>query len=517
MKTKKLLSILLAAGMTVSMLAGCGKSETVSNGNNSKGNETSAEPTKIVVALMTLRPMDSSKTDEVEAAINKIAQKKINVIADIHWYDAATYGTQIPMKIQAKEKLDLMMYTPVPTASFNSFMSQNQLMDIGDILKKNAPDVVKTLGDYLKGTTTSKGVLGVPNLGPFSGYETIVMRKDILDQLGLTEKAQNMKTWTDYEAILKEVVSKAKIAGIVNSDAEGTVISPMPYMNGSNNFKENYYYDRFDMNSLVMIDENTNKVISTFSSEEFQKVIERANNWYKQGLIYKDAATAKDYGQTLIKNKVGFSYIAQLEEGNEVGIKASTGFDIVTAKVTQSKVGTGIFTKFGFAVPVTATEPEAAAKFLNLLYSDQEFVNTLTWGIEGKDWVKNDKGMAEYPKGVTADTVNYHTADFLYGNRFLITPWAGSPENIREIQKKENEKAPVSKYLGFSVDDTGIENEVTACANVVRQYKPALVSGSADYKKVYPEFIDKLKAAGIDKVIQTYQKQLDEWLVKNGK
>jgi putative aldouronate transport system substrate-binding protein len=513
MKTKKLLSILLAAGMTVTMLSGCGKSETVSSGTTGSQGNAAAEPAKIVVGLMALKPMDSSKTDEVEAAINKITEKKINAQVDLQWYDAATYGTQIPMKIQAKEKLDLMMYTPVPTASFASFSSQNQLMEIGDLLKKNAPDAVKALGTYLNGTTTSKGVFGVPNLGPFSGHETIVMRADILNQLGLTEKAKNMKSWTEYEEILKQVVAKAQIAGIANADAEGTVISPMPYMNGSNNFAENFYFDNLgESNSLVSVDEKTNKVISTFGSNEFQKVIERANSFYKQGLIYKDAATAKDYAQTLVKNKVGFSYIAQLESGAEVGIKSTTGFDILTAKVAPSKIATQMLRKWGFAIPVTAKEPDAAAKFLNLLYSDEEVVNTLAWGIEGKDWVKDSKGMAAYPNGITADNVKYHTADFLYGSRFLIKPWVGSPENLRETQKKENDSAPISKYLGFSVDNTGLENVVTACANVVKQYKPSLVSGSADYKKVYPEFVDKLKAAGIDKLIEAYQKQLDAWL-----
>ena len=46
-------------------------------------------------------------------------------------------------------------------------------------------------------------------------------------------------------------------------------------------------------------------------------------------------------------------------------------------------------------------------------------MNTLTWGIEGRDWVMGDDGYATYPDGVTSETVSYHEGDFLYGNHFI--------------------------------------------------------------------------------------------------
>jgi putative aldouronate transport system substrate-binding protein len=79
-----------------------------------------------------------------------------------------------------------------------------------------------------------------------------------------------------------------------------------------------------------------------------------------------------------------------------------------------------------------------------------------------------------------------------------------------------NKSAKRSKALGFGFDPTPVKTEYAAVTNVVTQYKMPLETGSVDPDKVLPEFISKLKAAGIDKVIAEKQKQLDEWAKANG-
>lgn len=264
---------------------------------------------------------------------------------------------------------------------------------------------------------------------------------------------------------------------------------------------------------LIAVDEETDTVESYYFSEEYEKAVARAHEWYKAGLIYKDAATSQDMGDTLIKNNVAFSTIETGELGVETTKGTATGHEVLCKKITEAIISTQACFKFGFAVPVTATEPEAAVKFLNLLYSNADLLNTMAWGVEGRDWV-NKNGEAAYPDGVTAETVAYHTADFLNGNQFLVLPWEGDGADFREIQKSLQDLAPISKYMGFSFDHTGLENELTACFNIGEQYRNGLNSGSVDYKTVLPEFREKLKAAGIDKIIEAYQEQLNAWLGK---
>ena len=526
---KKIISILLVLSMVSVLFVGCMQTEdTSSNGDDPVVNEASSdesddggaseevdeEPAEIVVALMTLAPMDTSQTDAVEAAINEMTLEKINTKVDLMWYDAANYGTQVPMMIQANEKLDLMMFTPIPSASYASFKNQNQLLDIEDYLNEYAPAVVAELGTLIDATSTPDGVLGVTNQGPLANNVTITMRKDILEELGLVEKAENMTTWSEYEEVLTAVTENTDLAGIINADAEGTVISPVPFMTGENEFSNNFGYDQLgDSYYLVYAEQDTDTVKPYYKSDEFYNMISRAKEWYDKGLIYKDAAIAKDYATTLLKNEVGFSQVNAIEVGAESGIESTVGKDLLFKAVAPSMLQTASANKWGLTIPVTATEPEAAVKFMNLLHTDKDVINTITWGIEGVDWVQNEEGLATYPEGITNETVTYHTADFLYGNRFLITPWEGESVHVREEQRRVNDEAQVSKYMGFSVDTSDITTELTACFNIKEQYKANLVSGAVeDLDATYAEFIEKLDAAGYQTIIDEYQRQLNEWL-----
>lgn len=522
---RKLISLLLVFTMLAAMFMGCGKSETVQDAGENTNTGTDVENdidtdqddeemSEIVVGWMSFAPLDEKQTAAVVEAVNAITEKEINTHVDIQFYAPDTYATQIPMMIQANEKLDLMMYTPVPGASYDSFKGQNQLMDISGYLDTFGKDIKDNLGDLLKATTTKDGIFGAPAYRLMAGDLYIVMRKDVLDDLGLTEKAQNMTTWTEYREILEEVVAKTDLAGVANCDADGSVLAVSPYYLGSDSFAENRAFDTLgDSYYLIAVDEETDTVESYYFSEEYEKAVARAHEWYKAGLIYKDAATSQDMGDTLIKNNVAFSTIETGELGVETTKGTATGHEVLCKKITEAIISTQACFKFGFAVPVTATEPKAAVKFLNLLYSNADLLNTMAWGVEGRDWV-NKNGEAAYPDGVTAETVAYHTADFLNGNQFLVLPWEGDGADFREIQKSLQDSAPISKYMGFSFDHTGLENELTACFNIGEQYRNGLNSGSVDYKTVLPEFREKLKAAGIDKIIEAYQEQLNAWLGK---
>lgn len=518
---KKLISAILVTGMTASMLFGCGTSEQVSETSNTSDSEASTdaqaseeEITDIKVAFMSLSPMDDNNTKDVVDAINKITEEKIKVHVDIKWYDPSTFATQVPMMIQANEKLDLIHYTPVPGAGFTSFQGQYQLMEIGSLLNEYAPDAVNILGDLLNATSNKDGVFGATSYRLLSSDQYIFMRKDILDELSLTEKAQNLKSWTEYEEILKAVTESKDIAGIANNDAQGTILSPQPCYNGNDNFADDSMYDQLG-DSYQMIAAGEDQVIQCYYfTEDYKNMIDRAADWYQKGYVYKDAATSQDVGQTLLKNGITFSAVGLSELGVEETYRASTGYEMVCPKISNGVIETGSCHKFGFAVPVTATEPEAAVKFINLLYTDKDIANTLAWGVEGRDWVKNANGEAAYPDGLTAETVQYHTADFLYGNQFNVLPWDGSGSDLRDKQLEVMKNAEVSKYMGFTVDSTGIENEITACFNVTKEYKAGLASGSLDVEKSYKEFCEKLKAAGIETVIATYQDQLNRWMAE---
>ena len=78
-----------------------------------------------------------------------------------------------------------------------------------------------------------------------------------------------------------------------------------------------------------------------------------------------------------------------------------------------------------------------------------------------------------------------------------------------------NKSAKDSKAMGFLFDDSAVESDVSALANVVSQYRGSLNSGSVNPEEYIPKFLKDLEAAGIDRVIEAKQKQFDEWLKRD--
>lgn len=547
MKCKKLLSMLLTGAMAASLLAGCGGnpeseaqpagqsqngqeaagggSEGSQDGSGSEGNAAadSGEMTEITVVLRTLGTVDESASDAVEEAVNEITQSRINVAVDLMWVDSAKYETQVPMMITGNEKMDLMMFTPNPSTTYNTLMAQNQLMDITDYINEYGPEIQNTLGDELLGATSKDGrIYGVGNYGPLTFKAMLLVRRDLADAAGVTQDLENAATWTEVKEAIKAISDQSGL-GLVNADVNGSVLMANPALCSGENFSDGYVYDNLgDSSNMFMANKETGKVECMYFDEDVKEVLRRTYDWYQEGLVYKDAAMSQDFGATLLKNGVGCGMMTTTEVGGEQTSIATTGYDMIVLNPVDesaSMITTGNLTKFGFCVPVTALEPEAAIKFLNLLYTaDSGLGDLLSWGIEGRDYVINEDGLADYPEGVTAETVQYHIADFLYGNRLNVTPWAGNEPNVREIQKEANEAAEVSPYLGFNVDNTGLEATLTACINVFEKYKTTVLSGSTtqDFDTYYQEFLDELTANGIDELVAAYQAQLDEWLAANG-
>ncbi len=529
---KRLTAMILALGMVVTAVAGCGNAEQSGNNNASDSKSSNAsdngevsdneddadddddEAADITVALMSLAPVDSADSQAVEDKINEITESEINVHVNLEWYDGGTYGSQVPMMIQGGDKLDLMMFIPV-AATFTSLMGAGQLMDITDLLDEYGQDIKEVQGDMLVGCSLNGRIYGVGNYGDKAAFQTMLIRTDVLEEVGRLEDAKNATSWPEIEDIMKDVTA-AGYTGFINNENTGTVLYPNGFLNGSDQFSENHATDTLgDGYLLVTTDPDTDTVNCKYFTDDFKKMIERVAKWYNEGLVYKDAGTAQDYGDTLLKSDVGVAKVAQTESGGLATIQATTGHEFTDIRICNKAITTESCTKFGFGIPVTATEPEAAMKFLNLLYTSQEMENTLTWGIEGRDWVLNDEGYATYPDGVTAENVQYHTADFLYGNQFLITQWEGSSVT-REEQKQATADCPLSKYFGFQIDNTGLENTLTACYNVEQQYIATLMSGSAgdNWEATLTDFQNALKAAGIDDLIAAYQEQLDNWLAQ---
>lgn len=539
-KTKRWVALLLAMVMVAVTLAACSKSEgtgqttkpteapATQGGDETKAPETTAgdtsgeetqapagekawdgEVTDINVMLMDLRGI-SENAQPVIDAMNAITEKTIGVRIHVTWAGTGDYATQLNLSISGNEQLDLAMIVPIEASSFTTLSSNGQLMDITGYMNNEGKETLDLVGDYIGAYSIEGKIYGVPTYRNYGSSVYLIMRKDILEQVGMLEKAQNLSSWTEAEEIFAAVAEQtdlAPIAGAKNVSYQGGSLF------GDDSFANTTSFDNLSDVLNVVYTDNEGNVSLLPENENFRKQMDRVRSWYEKGWVYKDSLVNTDHVDTLLKAGVAFCAIETSELGVETSKLEATGYDMLCVELVPNMIGSSYVNKFGLCVPVTAQEPEASVRWINELYTNPDLTNLLVWGIEGEDYVMVN-GEADYPEGKDASSVAYHTADFLYGNYFNAHPWAGNGADFRQVALNALKNSPVSPYLGFAVDQSQLTNTIAAITSVVDKYKGTILCGAYTDAE-YDEFVAALKTAGVEEYLAAYQEQLKAWMEAN--
>ena len=531
MRLKKLISMGLVVIMMLA-LAACGNSEksqsTTSGGpthtkleKNDGQSETGTlekadeDIAEINILFWTLNTVPS-ELDDVEEAINEITREKINTEIHLDIVDMGSYAQQVNLMVSSGEKLDLMVTLPGDTAHFNSMTSQNQLMDITELLEEYAPELLEIVPkEWLAGTTIDDKIYSVTSYGDKATPLCFVCRTDILEKTGIDPST--LKTAGDFTklfAVVKDM--EPQINPLTGSNKN---VMTTPYMIDADG--KFFSYDGLGEgnNSIIAImPGDGSKISNRYETDEFRATCDWINQWYEAGYVDKDLANKDDTAESFIKGGTAFGYFKMVSGGSAGAgsMQQAHGYEMTVIELADAVINTGVIRKFSWAVPQNATEPEAAVKFMNLLYTDEDIVNLLTWGIEGQHYRTMEDGTLDFLEGQDANSCGYYLGDCsaIIGNGFIAKVRSGQSADYRQQTLELNQKAQVSEFLGFGIDNTSAENTLTALTNVVKELRPALGCGLKGSEGVQ-EMIDKLKAADVDRYIADMQKQLDDWIAAN--
>lgn len=453
----------------------------------------------------------------VEDAINEITEKEINTHVNLNLFETGAYAQQMNLMMSSNEAVDLMVTLPGGPCSFSTMASQSQLMDITELAAEYAPGVLEEQKEVLRSTTINGKLYGIPANKAFVTAVNIYMRTDVLEDLGLLEKAQNMSSFSEYEEILETVKNSEKwgyLAGIAAQGGYSEIINIANSLLIKDKFSECSYYDNLGDNMSIVgvyAGDDTSTVFNFFSSDEYRTLCDIAKDWYDKGYIYKDSATTSETAPSLIKSDAVFSFLSQTEIGSENAVSINCGTPITAVQVIKLPIATSSVTKFVWAVPNTAKEPEAAMAFYNMAFSDSRIANLLAWGIEGVDYEIKENGTAGFIEG--NDSPAYQTGDTCWPNKLMITPWENDEPTLRQRQRAARANAEYSQYLGFSCNTSGISTELGSVSGVIEEFKKQLNAGVAPAGTL-DDFIKKLEASGVNVIVEEYQKQLNAWLNK---
>ena len=500
MNKKKAMALLLVSVMAGSMLAGCGSDNASSSNDGSSKSADSSNQDSYTVKI--LAPGDASTDDcaKISEAASKITEEKFNTKVELTRVGFGSYDQQVNLTLASSEKLDLMYEY---CGNVTSAISSGQIVPITDYLDSYGSDMKSQISDSdWKCVTFNGDIYGVPaNKEKATGWG-FAMNKEMADATGIDYSS--IKTEEELEPLLEKVKEMYPyVYPIVSNNGSMSLMTDQDDLGG-------------DIGSLESASGDNTTVINYYGTDEYMNEMKLRYDWAQKGLIMPDASTSTENANSLIGAGKGFGRFTNTKPGIEKEMEKEVGKEVVVLEMVKPYTTT-TRVDIVWYVPHNSEKPERAVQVLNEIYTNPDLANLFINGLEGKhyEFVDKEKGIVNYPEGVNASNTGYTSLPWAWPNETISYIWEGLDSDIWDQIQEFNKDATVSPAKGFAWDNTEVQNEVTACANVVAKYGPALECGSLDPETTIPKFLDELKAAGADTIIAEKQKQLDAWLEAN--
>ena len=434
----------------------------------------------------------------VEEAVNEITLKKVNVRVNLEVLEMGAYLSQMPMQVSAGDKIDLITTFPAASGTYTTMVNNGQLLPLNELLEENAGELLETVPESLfQATTVDGNIYAVPVYTDQTNDLYWICREALLTEAGFT--ADDVKDYNDITKVFAAVYEKHPDMKMISTGAQNLIGSAGVLFTGTT-------YDTLGTNIAAVMVENEgqeSKVVSIYETPEYKDCIRVLNEWYQAGYIDRDAMIRED-DPTPDKNV--FSWFLAGNRSRTATNARVAGEPVVDVKLAEGCVTTGIETILTMAIPTSATEPEAAAKVMNLCYTDQELKDLVSYGIEGVNYEIDENG------GVSIFEENNFAINSvgLFGNVFIASSIKEYIEIGYDMSKIDQSALNYSPLLGFFVRTDTISSEVAQLSTVTEEYVKAIECGMSD-DAAYQEFLDKLRASGLDKYLEEIQRQLDEW------
>ena len=515
---KKFFSLALVAMMLVAMLAACGGGDGSSSGTgggtggSSSSGSTSAggsdsqpeetfEHAELVVSYVMFAP-EPADLQLVQDAINEITERDLNLSITLKGHNVAAYGEQIRLQLIAQEQVDVFITgNMVIFDLFSNQVMNGQLLALDEYMDKYGQGIKEVMGDYASVGKMNGKIYGVPQNRDLAVARSFVFMADVADRNGI--KPEDITNYEELEAalaIIKE--NEPDMYGVHPGDV------PAPTVNGLG------FVDALD-NSFGVLDDvfsGSTTVVNLFESQKYLDNVKLAKKWADAGYQYPDADVSDASPYELMGAGRVFGFLSSYKPG--IATQASqritgnpkTYVSVLSDAWTYSEK----VTNFMWSISAHTKDPVQAMRFMNYMYTSEEYMNLIGWGIEGTHYERVEG--TEHTIRQISDTYQTGTT-WIFGNEMLCYVAEGDPDNLREEMNTFNQGAVASPATGFIFNPENVANEVAACTVIYNEVNRSIGCGLVDdVDAAAAEISQRLYDAGLQKIIDEKQAQLDAYI-----
>ena len=493
---KRVLTMALAALLVCALFAGCATTPASSTPGKTESGAASQEPEKLDPVELVLFMYQNAGTGDkqVQDAVNNLdAMKAINTTVKFDMLpDGDAYQDKISLVLSSGEPCDIVMADL--DANYIARAKAGAYADITDLIENKYTKLHDTLTpEHWTLAKVNDKIYGVSTYKEMSLEWGFFISHKFVEEKKIDLTNRNLGNIDDILQALKD-------------DGRETFMLTFGQLQFFTQISWSVNHVSLSNNTAVVSFDDPKKVICFYETDDFKEEIKKSRERYLNGLIAQDVATVENYKSQLAdETKYGLQ-ITNHSALAELALSATKGFDVDFLQLSPlTMVNTP-----GFISCVNAKSKyvDRAVRFLEVLNTDPTVKNTITYGIEGVNFDLTD-GQVDYSKYPDHNEF-WKGENCRLGNMMISYTTVGEPKDKWETYKKYDESARKLPMAGFQFDTTNVKNELAALSAVEGEYHLLLCSGTDEnYEATYEKFIAALKTAGLQKIIDEAQKQLD--------
>ncbi|MDC7287532.1 ABC transporter substrate-binding protein [Blautia schinkii] len=451
---------------------------------------------------------------DVEQALNVITEDEIGVTIRLKACQSPAFEANL--MIAAGDKLDLCvsMFGSMPELINNGYLIQ-----LDSLMDTKGQELKKVCGVQLEGGYYQDHIYGIPTVYSEGWRYGMICRTDFMEKYGFETEEGKYYSFDELEEFFQRV-----------KDGEGEdfyILGGNLTCGGDLLERSGYAFDVLGAGIetgvlLLGSDNNPDKIVNFYETKEFEEFARRMYRWQNKGFFVPDTAISEDSPNLLMRDGRTLGWFFHNVPGEEKENTSDSGLDVTFIPTMEAVRTTDTYQTVLWSIPITCENPEKVMEFLELLYTDERVCNLLQRGIEGASYVveeENEEGkLIALPEGETIDTLPYYAHLGVFGNRLDAYTWVpGEIDRNRRIKEFSDSISRTSPAWGYVFDQEPTALEISRVKEVIKKYIGVIETGAADPDVELPMFLDELKAAGIDKVIEENQRQYDLWRDASGR
>jgi putative aldouronate transport system substrate-binding protein len=524
----RLIILFLMLSMPVFFTTGCSTENSKSIIVNPSG-----EDTEITTGVKSVHGVDISKKVELDLwmlgdppkdllqinnEVNKLTERDLNCTIKFNMLSWSDYMQKYNLLLSSGQPMDLVFTSD--WLNYNQFAKKGAFMKLDDLLPVYAPDLYKFVPqDYWDAVKVSNSIYTIPAVWKEYASPGFAYRADLMKKYNLPEpnSLQNIETY------LKGIKNNEPSAVLTNEQATDNGFGPIFSAYEVLNIK----YTWIDSNmpyGLTGDYDKPSELRMYWGSPDFTEDMKMFKRWSDEGFWSRSALSNRDSihdpfaaGKTIAvisgENPTKF---------NDSYIKIKTIYPEWELGYYPYVQSTGLAKPVhpihnGMALPRSSQNPERALMFYEKLVLDKAYNYLTEYGIEGKNYTIED---GRYYKMLGDSRTNGFQREALNGWAWRnpqIQLFDKSFDKVLDLFKKFSSYSKPDIFFGFVEDYTPYQAERAALYQIQSQYLVPLEAGLVpDVDSAIKLFMEKAKAAGLDKIQTDYIRQWKQYCKEKG-